>query len=971
MKKNKIIIFSLIAFLLICVFFAFNNNRQLDNNEIILGDKIKGDVNNNGKIDSQDYVLIRKHIMGQSKLSGDKLKTADVNDDGKINTSDYVSIKKTLTSVKPQSQVKPTSEPLSRSGESSDSSQSSSSLAYTDSNAVVIDSPNSYSMIVYNYNVTDKKYGADPTGKSDSTKAIQKALNDASVSKSYSTVYIPKGRYVITDKLIVGQYTSLIGELKEGTTDGTILEIHHGAGSTNAEKAAIKIEKLASIQNIAFWYPGQIINNYDMAVEYPPTIASSSDLSNPSDFITLENLNFVNSYIAMDLHISSAQTIRRIYGTPLHTGIINDRNLDTIKMDNINFSVNYWLNSGLPNVPTKNLRNVISKSGTTAIIIEKCDWAFLANINIDGYFTGIKLKYSEDIDPETGSSYGGSEGAIYRSNITNCYYPIYVDKARSWSITHSKISTKNSSGAHGIHLSEKYDYDITINNSVISSIHNGTDAIYQKNGQRSISISSSTINGNIYKDTKKGVSRLTIEGSNLNGTGHDNYSVGGGIAISENATTRKAIKPKSKNIIMIKGKANSDITNEIKSDIGKLKETGGIVYIPRGVYSVSETIEVPSGIEIRGAISWQHHSSATLSTIITPTPEYTGGPLFRLNGGTGNISYGTGINGIAISQPNNANTENALTKYPYVIEGKGKNVYVVNVMLSTLWNGIHLSGCNNHYIESITGSVYNEGIRVDGKSENGIIRDCHFQTGTMLYNAFPHAKKQAFTKQKTYVIGESTNQVLFNTFVFGPGTGYQFENASNVYAVDIGADFSSVGIQLSKKTTGQIINPMMVIKPWDRLNNYGGNITGNDYGNDPNNIHYIETASDYTGSVSIFNPLNSGSNYSPAFVFKGGGDLKVSGGIIQNAKGPAIITQGGGQQIIGMIIGCLGSSDLPQNGVCPAPINNQYSGMIQVNKGTGALALVGNLCLNGNSCIDGLINYAGINITNKDCPLIK
>ena len=74
---------------------------------------------------------------------------------------------------------------------------------------------------------------------------------------------------------------------------------------------------------------------------------------------------------------------------------------------------------------------------------------------------------------------------------------------------------------------------------------------------------------------------------------------------------------------------------------------------------------------------------------------------------------------------------------------------------------------------------------------------------------------------------------------------------------------------------------------------------------------------------------------------------------------------------IGMIIGCLGNSDPPNNGLCPAPKDGQYGGMIQVEKGVTGFALVGNLCLNGNSCTDGLNNYAGINITNIDCPLIK
>ena len=55
----------------------------------------KGDVNGDSKINSADYVLIRKHIMG-TKLNSDQQTRADFNGDGKITTTDYVLIKKII-----------------------------------------------------------------------------------------------------------------------------------------------------------------------------------------------------------------------------------------------------------------------------------------------------------------------------------------------------------------------------------------------------------------------------------------------------------------------------------------------------------------------------------------------------------------------------------------------------------------------------------------------------------------------------------------------------------------------------------------------------------------------------------------------------------------------------------------------------------------------------------------------------------
>ena len=54
---------------------------------------ITGDVNGDGKVSSQDYILVKNHITGKL-LTGDLLKSADFNGDGKINSQDYILIKK-------------------------------------------------------------------------------------------------------------------------------------------------------------------------------------------------------------------------------------------------------------------------------------------------------------------------------------------------------------------------------------------------------------------------------------------------------------------------------------------------------------------------------------------------------------------------------------------------------------------------------------------------------------------------------------------------------------------------------------------------------------------------------------------------------------------------------------------------------------------------------------------------------------
>ena len=55
---------------------------------------IKGDVNYDNKINSADALLILRHAVGLTTLSGNLLISADWNGDGKVNSSDALEVLK-------------------------------------------------------------------------------------------------------------------------------------------------------------------------------------------------------------------------------------------------------------------------------------------------------------------------------------------------------------------------------------------------------------------------------------------------------------------------------------------------------------------------------------------------------------------------------------------------------------------------------------------------------------------------------------------------------------------------------------------------------------------------------------------------------------------------------------------------------------------------------------------------------------
>ena len=81
----------------------------------------KGDVNGDNKVNSQDYILIKKSILKQYTLSNSQLNQADVNSDNKVNAQDYVLVKKIImgevivptSNITPKPIVTPTAKPTS------------------------------------------------------------------------------------------------------------------------------------------------------------------------------------------------------------------------------------------------------------------------------------------------------------------------------------------------------------------------------------------------------------------------------------------------------------------------------------------------------------------------------------------------------------------------------------------------------------------------------------------------------------------------------------------------------------------------------------------------------------------------------------------------------------------------------------------------------------------------------------------
>ena len=843
-EKNGVLI---VIFLLI-ISVAIILNKKNNSEELFLGDTSVGDVNGDGKVNAQDYVLVRKYIMKASSLSAAQQKKADIDGSGKVSTQDYVLLRKMIMGT-----YTPGSSGTPAKKESKN----------------VVDVGDAY--MVYHYNVVD--YGADPTGNKDSTSAFQTALKKANscTSKYYDTpnsqcsegnvVYVPEGRYKITGQLNMNYHTALIGS----NMNKTILMIYYGKNSTNINQSAIKVGTQALVKNFTFWYPEQTMSSGN-AIAYPPTIIQAG-----MEGLTLENLRFINSYIAMDfaslMDGNAHQFVRNIYGTPLNLGMINDSNLDTSRVQNINFSPSYWLESGL-GVPNANtLKNYLA-SHATGIISERVDWGWYTDVTISGYNMGMRFKLAFTKSTIT-THQGGTAFAINKNVGTT--------------ISHSSIN-----GSTSFNVGSKIG----------------------------VSVTESKINGPIAIDKSSKISLVNDVLSNT--VAYDSYSAfNSEVKLKDNDNIRKTPTSKSgvRYAVMISAKEREDITSKVKNAITEAKKNGGgIVYIPLGDYIVNDSFMVPSGVEIQGAVPWGHNINAPSKLIV----QYAGSsPLFIMEANSG-------INGLTITYPDTrganypdkADRDYSKNAAP-TIQGRGSNIYIKNINIENAWTAIDMASykCDNHYIERIWAYAHRYGIKVGAGSSNGIIKDCHFQIATYRqYSGFESQLNDMMANLITYEIGDSSNEVLLSDFAFMPNYGFHItNNAKNVLVVNGGVDVGKKSLLVDGNATAQVINSFIIGNP-----NISGNVA-------------LTVADNFSGKLDIINSLSWGSTKGTSYNFKGSGTVTVTAGQLYDSTTPMIKSSVKNVTISGTLLcwnpydSCFSSSRIGQSEIEIAPGSSSAS----------------------------------------------
>lgn len=601
---------------------------------------------------------------------------------------------------------------------------------------------------------TEMGYPVDPTGKTDSTDGIQAALYDC-FKAGGGTVYLPAGNYVVTGTIFVPSYVTLRGDYQdadEGTDYGTVISIWADSKDTTSE-GTFAMSGCSGVVGVTVYYPLQTLYQV-LPYPYAFYLAQGTD----GRVVTLKDINIINAYrgIGTEFELNhECLMIENVKGTFLNTGFGLNNQSDVGHIADVTVSSKYWLEASKDymNRPTEYGINTYMKENTTAFLITDLDWPTFHNIKIDGCAFGMTVK----------KGYRGYfVGEMIDVSITNCTSSVRIEATdERWG---SIISRANLEG----------------------EIVNVSKGVLKLNDT-----------------THKGELKEFVPGS----VSFEDYDLSG-YDIKFDATYKKPVS--NLTVVKLKKTIEEDASAPIQKALDSMaKQGGGVVYIPGGNYRLDKPIDVPAGVELRGACSVPNREQNS----------YPAGTLFMCYYGddasvdpekdralvTLNGDY-AGISGIRFIYPENGVDDKDL-KTTYVIRGKGKGVYAVNCFILAAGYGVDFRDCDEHYIEQIYSCCWFNTYRLGGK--DGVIRDC-VQNGNMVTRTNAEGLPEDWPEElemkervttpilvkhtENVIVENAENQQIIGVFAYATKRTITNRNSKNTLCANVGSDWLEFGV---------------------------------------------------------------------------------------------------------------------------------------------------------------------------------
>lgn len=587
--------------------------------------------------------------------------------------------------------------------------------------------------------VTEDGYGADPTGKHDSTRAIAKALSDCSAG---GTVYLPAGVYIVTSQIKIPPYVTLRGDWQDpdaGNDYGTVLALYVKSEDTTA-CGTIMLGGSGGVVGVTVWYPEQSLSDVK---PYPFTFYTDG---RGNDFMlsTLKNITVINGYRGIGACCATVNaheqlTVENFKGTFLCTAAEVYNQSDVGTWQSVTVSGRYWKNAPPDMRADAGDTDKYLLANATGLILGDLEWTEFIGLTVEGCKTGILVTYGKRIQ---------FAGSLYDCRITGCETGLLVEQLDTrWGMV----------------------------------------------------IAGGEIGGTLRGIDNKTEGLVKCAGVRISGGYRGKVSLDGGAPLPDaGGISRTYVKPAAR-LYVARLESGRDMTSTLQAVLDSAAASGGAVYVPAGVYTFNGALTVPAGVELRGAGSVAARDQRSLcgGTVFltayglgTSNPA-TAGAFITLAGAN------AGLNAVRIVY--NTNSPYDIKATPYAVRGQAKGVYCVNCSVTAAAYGVDFSSCDGHIIKRLMSCCYINAIKAGGR--NGCISGC-LQNGTVLCrSAVPGlenwlAESMLFTdlfpltrSRCVYVMLENADgELIFNTFAYGVRTLVSANDSADTVCLNLGSD---------------------------------------------------------------------------------------------------------------------------------------------------------------------------------------
>ena len=600
---------------------------------------------------------------------------------------------------------------------------------------------------------TPQQYGAVGDGITDDSAAFQSAMNAVynSGGSGGGVVFVPAGNYAFYTNLTIPTGVTLHGDWQDWTKTGgplvgTTFKIYFGAGQSNGTPF-ITMNHSTALRGVNIWYPNQ---NAASITPYPFSIQVGSDS-------VVANVALVNSYQGLTSG-GDKNILRTLVGSPLRLGIQMDQIFDVCHAEDVRFSPDVWPLAGLSNSPA---------SGGTHAAWMRANGEGMRLLRVDGEMGFDTFISGYNIGIETVSATNGEPGVtFYHGAVTNCATALLAQNMPSafglmfacftldGDVAISRTSTNTDAnaqffgctiigrkGAAANVTGGDWHSWMQFQNCTISNALNLA-------GPGVFNVVNSTLLGATQCVLSASATRAAFSGCTF-GPATNLVNFGNISNLLVDARQAAAVTPPNvqwtnvfnDDLSRRPAKTNlfvaTDVTfgaygDGVHDDTTAIQNAltaaagngGGIVYLPAGKYKLTATLDVPSGVELRGAFEMRHRSQPASDghakgTVLQP---YAG--QGTTNGAPAiTLEANSGVTGMTASyETQNTNC----IPFPPLIQGRGANVYAKAICCPNPYFYVDLASypCTNHFIDMLDGWALKTGFRV-GNGSSGTILDCH------------------------------------------------------------------------------------------------------------------------------------------------------------------------------------------------------------------------------------------------------